>query len=104
MAQNINSGSTDPNMDILGLDDNGISSVYVSIYDVDRGYGGPEEGGWEYDHFSFTGESFPFNSEQEAINFAREKNREFKLSKENKTAKVEQYQGENETQGRPHYE
>lgn len=39
--------------------------VYVSLYRVDRCYGGPEEGGWWYNHYSL--ESYQFcNSRQQA--------------------------------------
>ena len=31
---------------------NGLSLAWVSVYDVTREYGGPEEGGWGYDHWS----------------------------------------------------
>lgn len=39
--------------------------AYLSVYEVHRCYGGPEEGGWWYDAYEFTGVSFPFTAEQQ---------------------------------------
>lgn len=92
-------------IDIYDMDDTAATAkFFVSIYDVERLYGGPEEGGWGYDHFTYTGESHPFKDEQEAINFARKRNREFRANNEKTVAKVEEYMGENETRTKPHYE
>ena len=32
-----------------------LSQAFISIYEVDRCYGGPEEGGWWYDHWTHLG-------------------------------------------------
>lgn len=34
------------------------TEVYVSVYEVTRCYGGPEEGGWWYDWYHYTGKSY----------------------------------------------
>jgi len=59
---------------------------YVSIYKVERGD--------RFDNYIYTGVSFEFSSEEEALNFAREKN---KMLDEGKKAMQEEYMGENET-------
>lgn len=40
-------------------------TAFLSVYEVHRCYGGPEEGGWWYDAFEFTGVSIPFFADQE---------------------------------------
>lgn len=37
----------------------------LCMYQLDRRYGGPEEGGWWYDTWEFTGIVFPFRAEQD---------------------------------------
>lgn len=38
---------------------------YLSLYEITRHYGGPEEGGWYYDHYEHIGICFPFAAEQD---------------------------------------
>lgn len=38
---------------------------YLSLYTVNRCYGGPEEGGWWYDAYCWCKVSFPFRATQE---------------------------------------
>lgn len=40
---------------------------YLSLYTVNRCYGGPEEGGWWYDAYVWTRVSFPFRAKQDFI-------------------------------------
>lgn len=40
-------------------------TAFLCVYVIGRHYGGPEEGGWWYDAFEFTGAAFPFQAEQE---------------------------------------
>ena len=37
-----------------------IRKAFLSVYELNRCYGGPEEGGWWYDTWEHTGASFPF--------------------------------------------
>lgn len=64
--------------------DNGqIAPVfYVSIYEVARAYGGPEEGGWWYDAYEYIETVDKFNDEDAAINKARELNDKFRETNE----------------------
>lgn len=43
-------------------------SIYVSLYEIDRCYGGPEEGGWWYDRHTLLS-SKKFYDEEEAEKF-----------------------------------
>lgn len=40
-------------------------TAFLSLYQVDRCCGGPEEGGWYYDTYQFLRVSFPFSAEQD---------------------------------------
>ena len=42
--------------------------VYVSLYETERAYGGPEEGGWWYDEYKLEG-SKAFTDEEEALDY-----------------------------------
>lgn len=46
----------------------------VSVYMVDRGYGGPEEGGWWYDRGELVRLVRIFNNEESAYAYARKLN------------------------------
>jgi len=37
-------------------------TVFMAVYEVTREYGGPEEGGWWYDWYHFTGSAIPVKS------------------------------------------
>ncbi len=52
-----------------------IESVYyVNLYLIDRGYGGPEEGGWWYEYGEFIEPAALFTDEDEALAYARKLN------------------------------
>jgi len=51
--------------------------VYVSVYEVSRNYGGPEEGGWWYDAYSLE-DSKEFLNKVEAKEYAEELKRKIK--------------------------
>lgn len=51
-------------------------TYYVNTYDVDRGYGGPEEGGWWYD-LGVPVASVPFDTLREAEAFQEEIEKRF---------------------------
>lgn len=40
-------------------------TAYLSVYQLTRHYGGPEEGGWWYDAWEHTGAAFPYQATQE---------------------------------------
>lgn len=46
----------------------------VAFYEIDRNYGGPEEGGWWYDSGSLVRVSRVFKSEDAALAYARRAN------------------------------
>lgn len=47
----------------------------VAFYEIDRAYGGPEEGGWWYDTGTFVRISKVFKSKEAAYAYARRANR-----------------------------
>lgn len=49
---------------------------YVNLYLIDRGYGGPEEGGWWYDYGEFIETAAMFTREEEAYAFCQARNAE----------------------------
>lgn len=53
--------------------------VYVSLYEVERAYGGPEEGGWWYDQWTLISTK-KFFDEEEANAFASKLNGEVEAS------------------------
>lgn len=48
---------------IVEPDNLDYAPVWVNVYEYDRGYGGPEEGGWWYDTFEDAKVSFKFTGE-----------------------------------------
>ena len=99
--------------------------LYVTVYSVERRYGGPEEGGWWYDAYyvqpegydgngdSFGSVSFPVNSQEEAEIKKSELEKQYPFDKNELSSvrgrgtyvvMIEDYKGEHETKGRPHYE
>lgn len=42
-------------------------TAFLSVYEITRHYGGPEEGGWYYDAYEHTGAAFPFNATQAEV-------------------------------------
>jgi hypothetical protein len=88
--------------------------IQVSVYGVDRCYGGPEEGGWYYDAYQFAGVSERVDIEE--VDAAKE--RVLKLFEDEQPrypissvlsdgpeyrALIEVKAGEHQTQGRPRY-
>lgn len=98
--------------------DSPTTYFFVSEYEVDQGYGGPEEGGWWYDVYTFERVHRVFEDEDEAYEFARTLNREQRQRDEDERKRprwsvigdpdtaflVEDLPGERTTTHRPHYE
>lgn len=55
---------------------------YVSIYEVSREFGGPEEGGWWYEAYRYIETKSQFDDQEEAFAYARELNEQFAKSNE----------------------
>lgn len=88
------------------------SPFVVSVYDVTRHYGGPEEGGWYYDWYERK-ESHTAENEEEAKKIQEELSKKYKFDgKELSSVRgqgtyevlIEDYVGEYETKQRPYYE
>lgn len=61
----------------------GGKPVYVSLYEIEKCYGGPEEGGWWYDRYTLLSTK-KFFDEEEANNFCEALNKEVDDAGENK--------------------
>ena len=94
------------------------STVFVNIYLIDLGYGGPEEGGWYFQTGEFIdGEAFP-EGKKEEIEQATERARircnednedrnddiHSVLSEGRYVVMIQQHPGENYPATKPHYE
>lgn len=51
-----------------------MTTYTVAFYEIDRSYGGPEEGGWYYDHGQLRRIARTFKQEAAAFAFARRAN------------------------------
>lgn len=86
-------------------------AFYVSEYDSDLRYGGPEEGGWHYQWHTFKRTVAVFGSEADALKDCRKRNMNARFSgaydknmDSGATFWIESVAGENATTHRPHYE
>ncbi len=88
------------------------SPFVVSVYEVTKHYGGPEEGGWYYDYYHRK-ESHTAENEEEAKKLQEELSKKYiydpkELSsvrgQGTHTVLIEDYEGEYETKQRPYYE
>jgi hypothetical protein len=90
--------------------------IYISEYEVDRCYGGPEEGGWWYDDHSHHKVLAVVDSQDDGSFICRALNDQARQAKETPDRfsmgcvepdicfLTEDKPGEHETVGRPHYE
>lgn len=95
--------------------------LYVTVYWVERRYGGPEEGGWWYEYYEIAVKedggleqlSFPVDSQEEAEKLKEKLSDEYpfepnELSSVNGIGThlviIEDFKGEMETTTSPHYE
>jgi hypothetical protein len=75
---------------------------WVTVYDVSREYGGPEEGGWWYDCWSVVEEQRVLVEEAEAVKKSLEE--EYRDDLDDLQVVIEQCYRERETRRKPHYE
>jgi hypothetical protein len=75
---------------------------WVTVYDVSREYGGPEEGGWWYDCWSVVEEQRVLVEEAEAVKKSLEE--EYRDDLDDLQVVIEKCYRERETRRKPHYE
>jgi hypothetical protein len=89
-------------------------NMYVSIYTVDRCYGGPEEGGWWYDWWELQSSSGFIHSKRKAESLREQKREELRpfqprynrfsaAGGTDLVAVIEDKVGEHARDERPHY-
>ncbi len=82
---------------------------YVNVYEIDRRYGGPEEGGWWFDSGTLV-DSTETASKQDANRLSEAKQTEYPNNGSSVyrggdyTVRIENHPGENYPTNRPHYE
>ena len=102
-------------------EERGDNPLYVTVYWVDRMYGGPEEGGWWYDRYDIAVKteggndelSFPVRSQEEAEKLKAELQAKYPFEANELDSvngegthevMIEDYKGEFATKKTPHYE
>lgn len=85
---------------------------FVNVYEVDRRFGGHEEGGWHYNHLTCI-EAFPTREEnaEEVVKFLKEEHKNVEygdiysvLGGRELSIIIEDRPAKSETKERPHYE